>query len=135
MRFGSLLKQKFQTFGRQLGNGAKSFGRQVTNFAHKASQGIGKAQNFISRIERPLAHVPILGTGLQTIGSVLGGARNVADMTASGGQALTNVAGGDFTGAAQNLNSARGSFNALGQNVTGAATSGALTAAGAAAFL
>ena len=124
-----------RAFGRMLGTDAKAFGRQMTAGANKVSAGIGSAQRTISTLERSAGNIPVVGTGLKTIGSVLQGAKDVAQLTSTGGQALTNVARGDFAGLKGNYQSARGTLGDLVASGKGAMSSGSATMAGAAAFL
>lgn len=134
MIFGRMLTSG-SAFARQLGTGAKAFGRALTNDANKVAAGIGKAQRTISTLERSAGGIPIVGSGLKTIGSVLQGARDVASLTSTGGQALTNVARGDFQGLKGNYQSAKGTLGDLANSGKSAMASGSATIAGAGAFL
>lgn len=134
MIFGGLLRRG-TAFGKMLGNGAKAFGRNLSSEAEKISSGIGRAESKISNLEKKMGNVPIIGSGLKTIGSVLEGAKDVSDMTAGGGRALTNLARGDFKSVGQDVNSIKSSFGNLAVAGKNAMESGASAVAGASAFI
>lgn len=134
MLFGRLLTNG-KAFGKNISTGAKAFGRNLTATAHKISYGIGEAEQKLSKIEKHVANVPILGSGLKTIGGIMEGAKNIADMTAGGGQALTDVARGDFGSAKGDFKNVVGSFKGAVNAGKSVLTSGASTVAGGAMLI
>ena len=134
MLFGKLLTGG-KAFGKQLATGAKSFGRNLSSVSTKIASGIGSAEQKLSAVEKHVANVPVLSTGLKTIGSIMEGAKDVASATASGGQALTNVARGHFGEAKGDFKQLYGSMKGAVGAGKSALTTGAETVAGGAMLL
>ena len=134
MLFGKLLTNG-KKFGASIGHDVKKFGRNMSSTATKVSTGIERAQHKLSGIEKKMGGAPIIGTGLKTIGSIMEGAKDIAKATASGGQALTNVARGDFSGAKGDFNSIKSSLSGAMGAGRSALMSGGETVAGAATLL
>ena len=123
MGFFRQVSRSFKKFGRTLQKGAQGFGRQVSNVAGTIGHGLGKAQDFVSKLESKVGGIPIVGTGLKLVGQGLGVAHGLADTAQAGGSALSSIASGDVKGASsagqQALNSLKQTGN-LGTQFVGA---------------
>lgn len=86
-------------FGRQLPRQLDVFGRQVSNTAGDIGRGLGKAERFVSKLEKPLKDVPILGDATKIIGSGLGVGKDIAGSVQAGGGAIRALGRGDIQGA------------------------------------
>jgi len=86
-------------FGRQLPRQLDVFGRQVSNTAGDIGRGLGQAERFVSKIEKPLKDVPILGGGLKVIESGLGVGKDISQSVQAGGGAIRALGRGDIQGA------------------------------------
>ena len=82
-------------FGRQIQQGANVFGRQLSNTAKQIGGGLEQAQRVVSKIEKPLGDVPILGGGLKVISEGLGVGKNLADIGQRGGGAIRALSQGN----------------------------------------
>lgn len=81
--------------GKQLQSGANVFGRQLSNTAQKIGSGLEQAQRVVSKIEKPLSDIPVLGQGVKIIGEGLGVGKNLADIGQRGGGAIRALSQGN----------------------------------------
>lgn len=86
-------------FGRQLPRQVDVFGRQLSNTAGDVARGIGQAERVVSKLEKPLADIPVLGGAAKVVGSGLGVGREIAESLKAGGGAARQLARGDIKGA------------------------------------
>lgn len=122
-------------FGRQLPQGFAKFGRQLDRGFSKVSGGLGKAENFLSKLERGTSGIPVVHDvfSLARIGS--GGLKNVSDIGRLSGQSM-NYLGQGRTGKAWDTAKGIGgeikdTKNLLGQGLTtGTKLAGQAVAAG-----
>lgn len=122
MSFFRQLGQKAKTFGRQLGGDVSKFGRQLSTASNKVGAGLGKAESFVSTLEKRTSDIPVVGQATHIAGGVLHGLHNVASMGSLGGTALQQAGKGNFKGA---LNSAE-QIGKLGKStLAGAVKTGA----------
>lgn len=97
--FRQLSRGASKFFGRTLPREAQQFGRQLSTTSHKIGSGIGKAQGFVSNLEKKLHGVPVLGDVLHGANLGLGALHNVADIGVAGGQGISALSKGDLRGA------------------------------------
>lgn len=88
------LGNKVTRLGRQLGGETSQFGRQLSTVASKVTGGLGKAQHFVSNVEKATSHIPVVGGVAHVVGDVLGGAKNLAQAGVIGGNAITQLGQG-----------------------------------------
>lgn len=88
-------------FGKQLQGSANVFGRQLSNTARQIGGGLEQAQRVISKIEKPLGDVPVLGGGLKVVSDALGVGKNLSDIGVKGGSAIRDLSQGNLQSAYQ----------------------------------
>jgi hypothetical protein len=93
------LSKGAKSFGRTLGRDAQHFGRQLSTTSQKIGHGIGKAQGFVSNLERKAHGIPVVGDVIHGANLGLSALHNVADIGVAGGQGLTALSRGDLKGA------------------------------------
>lgn len=86
-------------FGRQLPRQLDVFGRQVSNTAGDVARGLGQAERVVSKLEKPLADIPVLGGAAKVISSGLGVGKDIASSVKAGGGAVRALGRGDIQGA------------------------------------
>ena len=99
MSFFRQATRNLTRFGRQLPGQLDVFGRQVSNTARDIGRGLGQAERVVSKLEKPLAGIPVLGEATKVIGSGLGVGKNIAESVQAGGGSIRQLGRGDIQGA------------------------------------
>jgi acetyl-CoA carboxylase alpha subunit len=96
-RFAKPLSRVVQ-FGRALQRGAQRVGQGITNVTNKIAGGLQKAERIVGVAEKFAGGIPIIGTGIKTVGNVLGAGAGAVKTAGAVGSGLTSLAGGDIKG-------------------------------------
>ena len=113
-KFFRNIGNKFKQFGRTLQRGSAKFGRMLSDGAEKVSGGLGSAQKFVSKLEKGIAGVPVIGsvasTGLNLLNKGLGVGKGISNIADAGGHLLTAASTGNVGGI---VNASKDAVNAI----------------------
>lgn len=102
MSFFRQLANKTKTFfGRTLPKETARWGRQLSRGSNVVGNALDKGSRFISKLERGVGGVPIVGDVLRLTNKGLNIGKNISDMAGISGRGLTALSNKDWNGAYQ----------------------------------